>query len=120
MDQNIKDRLEATRKKYGDVSQKHINTGFIKGDIYNKNINTQKAVLWKGVEGIKEPCLSIPPNRIDKMKQEKIKSLEFKDGKKGIVYKFDFDEVLDRMRLRIEGQEEQWYFPLSIAQKIDL
>jgi hypothetical protein len=111
-------RMEKTRKKYGHTNKiSKINHGQLKDKTYHKDVVMSKAVLWKGIPRIKEPCLSIPIPRMDFIIGKEVETMVFNDTFKGDIYTFDLSEVQHAMCKHTEGQEEQWYFPVSLAKK---
>jgi len=86
-----------------------VNKGYFFGDTYNKTVNFSKAVLWKDRE------LSVPLDVWERIKRDDIKVLNFKDPKKKELWQFSTHKAeLLGVKKRV-GQEEQWYFPIVIA-----
>lgn len=84
------------------------------GDSYIKYISFSKAVLWKDRE------LSLRINIIRTLQMNDIKYLCFIDMKKGEKWKFTLDSILKNGMRRTVGQEEQFYFPIGLAEVIKL
>lgn len=91
--------------------KKPINKGSFNDDIYAKYVSFSKAVLWKDRE------LSVPKITLIGMNAYNTKEMRFIDSEKGEMWVFDVDEVLSKGKFKQVGQEEQWYFPIDIADK---
>ena len=88
-----------------------INYGNYVGNTYTKHVKFAKAVLWKTRE------LSIPVKVMNQIEGRKIDRLEFIDEGKKEKWVFKTSDVIANMRLKKVGQEEQFYFPISLAEK---
>ena len=91
--------------------KKSINKWKFNGDIYAKYVDFSKAVLWKDRE------LSVNKYVLMGMNAYSTKEMRFIDLKKEEVWIFNVDEVLAKGKFKKVGQEEQWYFPIDIADK---
>jgi len=76
---------------------------------YVKYVDFQKAVLWFA------KSLSVPPQIMDYLKENNVKVMKFIDNKKKETWIFDVPEVLEKGELKKHFQEEQLYFPISLA-----
>lgn len=94
--------------------KKLINKGSFHGDIYSKYVNFSKAVLWKDRE------LSVPKIILIGLNAYNTKEMRFIDSEKGEMWVFDVNEVLSKGKFKQVGQEEQWYFPIDIADKLKI
>lgn len=92
----------------------HINTGKVEGNTYIKIISFDKAVLWKTRE------LSLQPKILWGLINTGVQELKFIDRGKGEEWTFDIKAVSQRAKLRKEGQEPQFYFPIEMAKKESL
>jgi len=88
-----------------------INKGKFNGDIYAKYVDFSKAVLWKDRE------LSVPRLVLMGMNAYNTQEMRFIDIKKGEMWVFNPPEVIAKGHWKVVGQEEQWYFPIDIAEK---
>lgn len=91
-----------------------INYGMYYPDTYTKYVTFAKAVLWKTRE------LSVPVKTMNQIEEKGIKKMEFIDVNKREKWTFSTDEVIGNMKLKKVGQEEQFYFPISLAKKSNL
>lgn len=91
--------------------KKLINKGSFHGDIYSKYVNFSKAVLWKDRE------LSVPKIILIGLNAYNTKEMRFIDSEKGEMWVFNPPEVIAKGHWKVVVQEEQWYFPIDIAEK---
>ena len=83
-----------------------MNYGKITGDTYRKDVDFSKAVLWKNRE------ISLSPKILESFGGVKI--IEFYDAKKDTLWWASFEKVMEAWKLKKEGQEEQYYIPISV------
>lgn len=88
-----------------------INRGKFNGDIYAKYVDFSKAVLWKDRE------LSVPRIVLMGINAYNSEEMRFIDINKGEMWVFSTPEVLAKGHWKVVGQEEQWYFPIDLAEK---
>jgi hypothetical protein len=89
-----------------------MNKGFIKDNIFYKEVSFNSAVLWKDKQ------LSLPPDVYSKaVVCEKI---VFRDLKKGEEWVFDPKDIQRTSVLKKVGQELQYYFPIILAKKVKI
>lgn len=88
-----------------------MNIGTFDAEHFTKMVNFSKAVLWHTRE------LSLPISTIERIQQEKIPLMIFRDEGKKEQWVFKTKKVLDCMRLSQEGQEPQYYFSIDLAKK---
>ena len=91
-----------------------INQGkFVKGK-YIKDVDFSKAVLWKNKE------ISLSPNITKKFKPEGIKTIVFRDHRKNEKWSVDYETAKANATLKTEGQEPQFYLPISIFKRSEI
>jgi hypothetical protein len=91
-----------------------INVGHFKGDTYTKYVSFNKAVLWKTRE------ISLAPPIARRIKKEGISKIEFIDQKKGEKWVASYEDLKSVATLKSEGQEEQFYFPIDVFDKVTI
>lgn len=84
-----------------------INRGIFIKNNYEKQVDFSKAVLWKTRE------ISIPPEVFYKIFKT-CKLIIFYDRKKNERWTVDVTTAFNHKVLKKEGQESQYYFPISI------
>lgn len=89
-----------------------MNKGIVKGNNYIKYVTFSSAVLWKDKQ------LSLPPTIFDNIKS--LKEWHFIDIKKNEVWVFKTANVIPSVVLKKVGQETQYYFPISMCDKLPL
>ncbi len=95
--------------------KKRINTGKInENHEYEKHVSFSKAVLWKDRQ------LSLRPTIIIQLGIMEVKTLVFIDEKKAEKWIFTLEDIIKHGQKRRIGQEEQIYFPISLAKVITL
>lgn len=82
------------------------------GLAYYKIVTFAKAILWKTKE------LSLPPQSIAACEGSGVESLIFHDKKKEKAIIFQFPDILKHSKLKVVGQEEQWYFPIAKGKEV--
>lgn len=87
------------------------NYGSFVGDGYLKRVNFDKAVLWHTRQ------LSLRSDIISKIKSKGVKRIVFVDDVKKEKWSFKAEKVLESMVVKMEGQEEQCYFPIDLAKR---
>lgn len=88
-----------------------MNYGKFIGDRYVKRVTFSKAVLWHSRQ------LSLREDIMDRIKAEKVKKIVFIDDLKREKWTFRPEKVFEKMVLKREGQESQYYFPIDLAKK---
>ena len=88
-----------------------MNYGKFIGDRYVKRVTFSKAVLWHSRQ------LSLREDIMDRIKAEKIKKIVFIDDLKREKWTFRPEKVFEKMVLKREGQESQYYFSIELARK---
>jgi len=83
-----------------------MNYGTISGDTYRKDVNFNKAVLWKTRE------ISIRPDLVENLGG--VNFIEFYDRGKDTLWKATLEKVTNVWKLKKEGQEPQYYIPISV------
>jgi hypothetical protein len=91
-----------------------INKGNFNGYIYSKYVDFSKAVLWKDRE------LSIPTFIYIGLEANNTVEMRFIDRGKGEMWVFDVAKVKASGRFKQVGQEEQFYFPIELAKKLQV
>lgn len=85
-----------------------INYGAFKGEVYEKFVNFSQAVLWKDRQ------ISLPPEVVKQFKPKGVKTVVFIDEKGKEKWTVDVDTLRANHTFKQEGQEPQYYFPISI------
>lgn len=88
-----------------------VNRGYFFGDTYYKQVKFSKAVLWKDKQ------LSLPVDIMDRIFDQEIKRMVFKDPTKNEAWIFKTEKVKPLMIRKLVGQEVQFYFPIELATK---
>lgn len=88
---------------------KRINRGKIENGKYIKYISFSKAVLWKDRQ------LSLRVSILRTLKWNDINTAVFIDLKKKEKWTFDVDAIIKNGEKKTVGQEEQFYFPIELA-----
>ena len=91
-----------------------INYGKFNGSIYAKYLDLNKAVLWKDRQ------LSIPKFVVIGLTANSCTEMRFIDRSKGEMWIFNPDEVMAKGEWKQVGQEEQFYFPIELAKKVEI
>ena len=89
----------------------NINPGVFKNDHYIKQVSFAKAVLWKSRE------ISLSPKITNQFLAHNTKKVIFQDLKKNEQWTADVETLRANRVKKTVGQEEQWYFPISIFTK---
>jgi hypothetical protein len=91
-----------------------INLGQFNGNIYAKYLDLNKAVLWKDRQ------LSIPKHVFMGLTAHSTTEMRFIDRGKGEMWIFNTDKVKAAGEWKSVGQEEQFYFPIELAKKVEI
>lgn len=83
------------------------NHGAFNGEVYEKIVDWNKAVLWKDRE------ISLNPSITQQFGPRGIKLVRFIDKKKGSAFEATVDSLRGQAKRKIVGQEEQLYFPIA-------
>lgn len=86
-----------------------MNKGTFTKHYFIKYVEFSKAVLWKDKQ------LSLPVSTFIRIQENKTQILRFVDLKKSEVWDFLVDKVNLNRTLKKEGQEPQYYFPITLA-----
>ena len=89
-----------------------INYGQVKDGIYQKYIDFNKAVLWKTRQ------LSVHKKVKDWFDAGKFKEMKFIDSRHNKKYTVEAKKAFNYSELKKVGQEEQYYFTISILKTI--
>lgn len=95
-------------------SKTKINYGKFNGTTYAKYVDFSKAVLWKDRQ------LSIPKFVFMGMNAHNTTELRFIDRGKGEMWVFKADKIRAAGVWKQVGQEEQFYFPIELAKKVQI
>lgn len=95
-------------------AKQKINYGKFNGTVYAKYVDFSKAVLWKDRQ------LSIPKFVYMGMTAHSTTEMRFIDRGKGEVWIFDAAKVKQSGEWKSVGQEEQFYFPIELAKKVEI
>lgn len=88
-----------------------INYGRFEKDRFIKQVRFSKAVLWKSRE------ISLSRITTIAFKPKGVKYVVFEDLVKNERWTASLDELRPVARFKREGQEEQYYFPISVFKK---
>lgn len=91
-----------------------INLGQFNGTVYAKYLDLNKAVLWKDRQ------LSIPKFVFMGLTANSSTEMRFIDRGKGEMWIFDVAKVKAAGEWKQVGQEEQFYFPIELAKKVEI
>jgi len=95
-------------------SKQKINLGQFNGTVYAKYVDLNKAVLWKDRQ------LSIPKHVFIGMTANSTTEMRFIDRGKGEMWVFNVEKVRQAGEWKQVGQEEQFYFPIELAKKVEI
>lgn len=84
------------------------NPGTFKDDVYEKEVDWNKAVLWR------DRSISLSPVITSQFKARGTTLVRFIDKIKKIRHEATVDELRANKTLKQVGQEAQFYFPISI------
>lgn len=93
---------------------RNINRGKIINDSYVKKVNWNSAVLWMTKE------ISLPVEEMVKIFRGNVKKIVFEDRKKACKYVFKTEDVDRCKKLKRVGQEPQFYWSITLANKVPL
>lgn len=89
-----------------------INYGRIEDRVYIKDIDYNKAVIWKFRQ------ISLHRKVVeDWYGNDKFDTIRFVDTKKKKVYEVDAEKAINHSELKKVGQEPQYYFTISILKE---
>ena len=91
--------------------KKRINRGIFANKQYTKYVSFNKAVLWKDRE------LSLPIAIIAGFNAYNTDQAVFIDRGRGEKWIFRVVDIRAKGGRKVVGQEEQWYFPIELADK---
>lgn len=91
-----------------------MNRGKFIGNTYFKEVNFSKAVLWKDKQ------ISLSPTITKQFRNRGTKKIIFQDNKKREQWIVDIDTARKYKIYKKEGQEYQFYLPISIFHVIDM
>ena len=91
-----------------DTKMTKFNPGTFSGDDYIKEVDWNKAVLWMTRQ------ISLRPSVCEEIVRRGTKRVIFIDKVKGIKHIADVSVLRENKKLKRVGQEEQFYFPISI------
>lgn len=84
------------------------NPGTFKGDLYIKEVDWNKAVLWMSRQ------ISLRPSVCNEMIRRGTKFVVFIDKKKKVKHIAEIETLREKKVLKRVGQEEQFYFPIDL------
>ena len=90
---------------------KKINYGHFEGDVYIKYIDYNKAVLWMTRQ------ISLPKAVVDRIIENKIKTIRFIDEKKKIQYEVPVETAQKIWEYKVKFQEPQYYFSIEFLKE---
>lgn len=90
------------------MNDKKINVGVINGDVFIKHVSFSRAVLWKTKE------ISLPQRVIHNLNKNEVKTVVFIDVKSKERWSASMETLKRRNTFKKEGQEPQFYFPISV------
>jgi len=84
------------------------NPGTFKGNVYEKEVNWNRAVLWR------DRSISLSPIITSQFKTKGISIVRFIDKVKKVKHEATVEDLRANKTLKSVGQEKQFYFPISI------
>ncbi len=91
-----------------ETNMNKFNPGTFIGEDYIKEVEWNKAVLWMTRQ------ISLRPSVCEEMVKRGTKRVIFMDKIKGIKHIADVESMREAKVLKRVGQEEQYYFPISL------
>lgn len=90
------------------------NWGRFEGEVYEKEVDWNKAVLWR------DRSISLNPSVTQQFAPRGIKLVRFIDKKKGVKFEAEVSALSGNGKLKSVGQEKQFYFPIFLFKEIPL
>jgi hypothetical protein len=90
------------------------NSGTFIGEVYEKTVDWNRAVLWR------DRSISLSPLITSQFKTKGTKVVRFVDKIKKIKHEATVDALRENKTLKSVGQEQQFYFPINIFKAIPL